>query len=136
MLMEMQFRIMEGTPSPGVSSWDITIRIVPEMGGQPSSSENGTDAVTDGEMKNLPERKEEPELFERLAGLRRQIASESGLPPYIIFHDSTLSEMCRIMPKDMQEMKSVQGVGEAKLAKYGQRFLDAIREYTLPGQQS
>ncbi|HWT76907.1 MAG TPA: HRDC domain-containing protein [Mobilitalea sp.] len=53
-----------------------------------------------------------------------------------MFHDSTQSEMYRVMPKDMQEMKAVQSVGETKLSKYGQRFLDAIREYALPGQQS
>jgi len=134
--MEMQLRIMEMAPSPGVSSWDITVRIVPEMGGQPPIPGNEAEVVTVSEIGSAPNHeREQGQLFERLAVLRRQIASEAGIPPYIIFHDSTLSEMCRVLPKDMQEMKAVQGVGEAKLSKYGQRFLDAIREYTLPGQQ-
>ena len=73
---------------------------------------------------------EEPEqsspLFQKLVALRRQIASEEGHPPFIIFHDNTLSEMCRVLPKDLQELKAIPGIGEAKLLKYGQRFLDAI----------
>ena len=68
-------------------------------------------------------------LFQELVTLRKQIASEVGLPPYIIFHDVTLQEMCQSMPSTLQALKSIQGVGTAKLQKYGERFLEAIRQY-------
>ena len=73
----------------------------------------------------------EPEqLYQRLTALRKQVASEVRLPPYIIFHDATLREMCQILPADMETLKGIRGVGQAKLEKYGMRFLQAIREFS------
>ena len=73
----------------------------------------------------------EPEqLFQRLVALRKQIAAEVRLPPYIIFHDATLREMSQVLPVDMEVLKGIHGVGQAKLEKYGMRFLQAIREYS------
>lgn len=66
------------------------------------------------------------ELFERLRALRLTIAREESLPPYIIFSDKTLIDMCVKMPKNKTEMLTVSGVGAMKMEKYGQRFLDAI----------
>ena len=72
----------------------------------------------------------EPEqLFQRLVALRRQIAAEVKLPPYIIFHDATLRTMSQVLPADMETLKAIQGVGQAKLEKYGACFIQAIREY-------
>jgi ATP-dependent DNA helicase RecQ len=68
-------------------------------------------------------------LFQRLAVFRREIASAAKLPPYVIFHDSTLREMCRILPTDLEQLSSIQGVGKAKLEKYGAIFIDAISDY-------
>jgi hypothetical protein len=68
-------------------------------------------------------------LFAHLVALRKQIASEVNLPPYIIFHDSTLRDMCRLLPSDLEELRAVQGVGQAKLEKYGLRFIQAIHEF-------
>jgi superfamily II DNA helicase RecQ len=68
-------------------------------------------------------------LFQRLVALRRQIAQEVKLPPYIIFHDTTLKDMIAKLPVDLDEMKEVSGVGEAKLEKYGIRFVSVIKEY-------
>ncbi len=68
------------------------------------------------------------ELFERLRGLRLEIAREEAVPPYIIFSDKTLIDMCVKLPKDRGTMLDVSGVGQAKYEKYGQRFLTAIRE--------
>ena len=70
------------------------------------------------------------QLYQRLAALRKQVAAEVKLPPYIIFHDATLREMCRVLPADMDTLKDIRGVGQAKLEKYGMRFLQAIREYS------
>lgn len=68
-------------------------------------------------------------LFERLRGLRLVIAREEGMPPYIIFNDRTLIDMCVKLPGDKQEMLQVSGVAENKFRKYGQRFLDEIGEF-------
>jgi superfamily II DNA helicase RecQ len=73
---------------------------------------------------------EAEQLFQRLVSLRKQIAAEVRLPPYIIFHDATLREMSRVLPVDMEVLKGIHGVGQAKLEKYGMRFLQAIREFS------
>jgi ATP-dependent DNA helicase RecQ len=65
-------------------------------------------------------------LFEALKACRRNLAADAGVPPYVIFHDSTLREMARIRPKSLRDMALVPGVGERKLDAYGAAFLDAI----------
>ena len=69
-------------------------------------------------------------LFEQLRGLRTQIAREENIPPYIIFTDKTLVDMCVKLPFSRADMMKVSGVGENKYARYGERFLSAIEEYT------
>jgi len=68
-------------------------------------------------------------LFDRLVALRRDIAKEVKLPPYIIFHDSSLRDMVSKLPTDLEEMKDISGVGQSKLEKYGARFISTIKEY-------
>ena len=70
----------------------------------------------------------EPEgiLFKKLAELRREIAYAEGLPPYIVFHDKALHAMVEAMPKDLAAFGKISGVGQAKLEKYGERFLAVI----------
>ncbi|NLL05371.1 MAG: hypothetical protein GX270_06190 [Clostridiaceae bacterium] len=68
-------------------------------------------------------------LFQRLVALRKQIAKEEKLPPYIIFHDTSLKDMVSKLPVDLEAMKDVSGVGHTKLEKYGIRFIEAIKEY-------
>lgn len=70
------------------------------------------------------------ELFEQLRELRTAIAREEGMPPYIIFADKSLVDMCVKVPLSKGDMLKVSGVGENKYARYGERFLDVIREYT------
>jgi ATP-dependent DNA helicase RecQ len=70
-----------------------------------------------------------PELFQKLRDLRKQIADEAGVPAYFIFADRTLLEMGSAMPQDEQQLLRINGVGEAKLAKYGAQFLGVIAEY-------
>ena len=69
------------------------------------------------------------ELFEKLRNLRLEIAREEAMPPYIIFSDKTLIDMCIKAPQNKTEMLNVSGVGAAKYDKYGQRFLDEIKAY-------
>jgi ATP-dependent DNA helicase RecQ len=67
-------------------------------------------------------------LFEALRELRRQIAAEQEVPPYVIFHDKTLAAMAMHKPVNDEEFLQINGVGAAKLDKYGEKFLAAIRE--------
>ncbi len=68
-------------------------------------------------------------LWEVLRECRRELAGEQGIPPYIIFHDRTLQEMCVAVPQTMEEFGELGGVGERKLEKYGPAFLQAINEH-------
>ena len=68
------------------------------------------------------------DLFERLRALRREIAQRESVPPYVVFSDATLREMARLKPRDEEGLLEVKGVGETKLARYGELFLKAIRE--------
>lgn len=65
-------------------------------------------------------------LWEALRECRRQFAEDQGVPPYVIFHDSALQEMCRLLPRDLQEFEMISGVGERKLQKYGPAFVRVI----------
>ena len=69
-------------------------------------------------------------LFRKLSDLRKRIAAEAKLPAYTIFQDKTLKEMCQVLPLDLQAMKAIHGVGEARLAKHGSMFIDVIRAHT------
>lgn len=66
-------------------------------------------------------------LFERLRSLRMELARRQKVPPYMIFSDKTLVDMCLRRPADREQMLAVSGVGEAKYEKYGAAFLEALR---------
>ena len=71
---------------------------------------------------------EQAELFERLRELRLSIAREQQVPPYLIFNNATLEDMCRKRPASAEDLLEVSGVGEKKAERYGQAFLDAIAQ--------
>ncbi len=73
-------------------------------------------------------RADERELWEVLRTLRRKLAEEHSVPPYVIFPDATLLEMLRSQPRSLDEMSRVSGVGARKLERYGQAFLDALTD--------
>ena len=70
-------------------------------------------------------------LFGELKALRRSIAEREGVPPYVIFADSVLNEMCRLLPDNEAAMFDIKGVGEVKLKKYAEEFISLIREYKI-----
>jgi len=72
--------------------------------------------------------KESP-IFQALRSLRRAIARERGVPPYVVFPDSTLREMCERLPLSREDMLCITGVGEVKFERYGDQFLELIRKY-------
>ena len=69
------------------------------------------------------------ELFDLLRSLRREIALEEGVPPYIVFGDNTLKEMSVRIPVNESQLSEISGVGEKKILKYGEMFLNVIKEY-------
>jgi ATP-dependent DNA helicase RecQ len=68
-------------------------------------------------------------LWEALRECRREFAEEQGVPPYVIFHDRSLQEMCITLPQDFSALGEVSGVGERKLEKYGAAFLQVISDH-------
>ena len=69
------------------------------------------------------------ELFEKLRHLRRELAEAQHVPPFVIFSDQTLHEMCEKLPTDERAFLELKGVGHSKLEKYGKIFLDALTNY-------
>lgn len=67
-------------------------------------------------------------LFDRLRALRKQLADEAGVPPYVIFHDATLREMSQRHVTSLEEFARIPGVGATKLAKYGEAFVSEIQK--------
>jgi ATP-dependent DNA helicase RecQ len=68
-------------------------------------------------------------LFEALRAYRKQLATDMNVPPYVVFHDSTLQAMAELKPESATELAQVSGVGAAKLEKYGEQFIKLIREF-------
>ena len=75
---------------------------------------------------------ENPELFDVLRGVRLQLARARGVPPYVIFHDTTLREMADRRPSTLDDLYDIYGVGAKKAADFGDAFLDAIRTFRKP----
>ena len=73
-----------------------------------------------------PVAEEHQALWETLRQCRKRLADEQGVPPYVIFHDATLSAMIQYHPKTEAELLEISGVGQAKLARYGAQFLAAL----------
>ena len=79
----------------------------------------------------LPE--EARALFEALREWRKQEAAERNVPPYVIFHDSTLRAIAALRPKNLRELATVDGVGEAKLKRYGEAVLLIVLQHEGAG---
>jgi superfamily II DNA helicase RecQ len=108
------------------NSGKCTIDVVPDN--------NDTDLVSNLESSNndineTQDTTSQDLLFEKLAILRRKIASEENVPPYYVFHDATLKSMSSTLPVDLDSMKNISGVGKMKLEKYGTAFVNEIKKY-------
>ena len=68
-------------------------------------------------------------LWEVLKAQRTELAREQGVPPYVIFHDSTLQEMVKSTPTTLDQFSHISGVGQAKLERYGEHFIKVILEH-------
>lgn len=79
---------------------------------------------------------EDTVLFEALRDHRMTLARERNVPPYVIFHDSTLQEMAQTRPGSRHELRAISGIGEKKLSDYGEGFLAVIEEYLMSQGQA
>lgn len=80
-------------------------------------------------VKELSKEDENQDLFETLREIRRNIAVLEKVPPYIICSDKSLKDMCTKLPLDLNSMLKIQGFGEVKAKKYGDKFIDEIKKY-------
>ena len=71
---------------------------------------------------------EDNDLWEALRDCRKRLADENNVPPYVIFHDSTLSQIAANRPRDPAALLAISGVGQTKLDRYGSEFLDVVRQ--------
>lgn len=86
--------------------------------------------------KSQPEARANAEmLFELLRKLRKQIADEQAVPPYVVFADSSLRLMAQLQPQSIDDFAQISGVGSHKLARYGPRFTEAIRTFCQEQRQ-
>ena len=93
--------------------------------GEASVERGGVPAIPD-EIRKEAGAAAEMDLFMRLSSLRRELAAEAGVPPYVVFQDKSLHEMAEKRPQDMDALSAISGVGKARLEKYGERFLSVI----------
>jgi len=97
---------------------EVRIVLPPRRERRKRSARNGSEANPVGNP-----------LFDALRACRRELAQEAGVPPYVIFHDSTLREMAEQRPTTLAELGHISGVGQRKLDAYGDAFLAAIRPF-------
>jgi ATP-dependent DNA helicase RecQ len=70
------------------------------------------------------------DLFQHLRALRKELADRQGVPPYVVFSDATLREIAARKPATLSAFRSISGVGDAKLERYGRTFVDAVQAFT------
>jgi ATP-dependent DNA helicase RecQ len=108
-------------------SWQVmrkerNIRLVQPL--RPKKGEESKKSKTDTESWTGVDR----DLFEELRSLRKQLAQERQVPPYIIFADATLRELSKVRPSSLQRMRKIYGIGDTKLRDFGQLFLNLLTD--------
>lgn len=89
------------------------------------------DRLASDKPKKSPVRPQDQPLWEALRALRSQLANDSGVPPYVIFHDVTLQEMVKKRPLSTADMRYISGVGDQKIKRYGELFTAEIAKHPL-----
>ncbi|GAA1912386.1 DNA helicase RecQ [Streptomyces sodiiphilus] len=105
---------------------EVPLRKEPERAKKPARTAGGAASGTGRRAAPVELPEEALPVFERLRAWRAATAREQGVPAYVIFHDATLREIAVSAPAAMEQLAAVNGVGENKLAKYGQRILDLL----------
>ena len=94
-----------------------------------ASSEKSSSLSLTASQVEAPISIDEEELREYLREWRRMTAKEQGVPAYVVLHDSSLEEICRVRPKVLAELLQITGIGERKAAAFGQQILDALSRF-------
>ena len=94
------------------------------------SGRPGSDTLVDVPVELREPSAAEERLFAHLRTVRKELADRQGVPAYIVFGDATLREMAARRPSADDDLLTVNGVGETKLKRYGEAFLEAIRSFT------
>ena len=81
------------------------------------------------QQKRIFNENEDPDLFEALRRKRMELAKEQHVPAFMIFSDRSLHDMAKIKPKNSEEFLEVNGVGQAKMKKYGSRMIEVIKNF-------
>ena len=106
----------------------VALRQDAEPSATTRSRSKGGKAPRDSAARAALSSANEDPLWAQLKARRLELAREQGVPPYVIFHDSTLIEILNIRPKTLAEFARISGVGQAKLARYGEAFLKVLAE--------
>ena len=106
----------------GDASVDLIVPKTPLKAEKPARRRKGASAAPAGDPGDDP-------LFAALRALRRDLAKEAGVPPYVVFHDSTLREMAALRPGSLDALAEISGVGARKRDAYGDAFLKVIGEF-------
>ena len=117
-------KMAKDIPSDGGNPQVVPI-IMPARGKGKEKAEGKRSSSKAAGLSDLDDKKRL--LFEQLRTLRMEIAKEEKVPPYIVFSDKTLVQMCMVCPGSKEEMLMVSGVGEFKYEKYGERFLEYLK---------
>jgi len=105
----------------------VMLRREPERAARPSRADRAERAVRTGRAAPVDLPAEAAPVFERLRAWRAATAKEQGVPAYVIFHDATLRQIAAQSPSTLADLGTVNGVGETKLARYGQQILDTLK---------
>jgi ATP-dependent DNA helicase RecQ len=110
------------------ASWEVMRKQRPVRLVQPVRRKKGEKAAK-AKVDTVSWEGVDRDLFEALRGLRRQLAEERQVPPYVIFGDATLRELSRVRPSSLERMRLVYGIGDRKLQDLGERFLRLLVEH-------
>ena len=108
-----------------------TIELAKPIGTGSEKSERNRRTRASRVIERRPMNEDEKNLFESLRALRMSIAQERGVPPYVVFNDSTLREMTLDKPSSRHELLAIRGVGQKKLDDFGTDFLQAIEHHLI-----
>jgi ATP-dependent DNA helicase RecQ len=121
-----------GADSRAVLRGEVAIALTVQQ--KPSKAKKATRSSSK-QRATIDDSQVDSALFERLRALRLKLAKEQEIPPFFIFHDRTLKLIIIAQPDSLSAMSNVSGIGEQKLERYGQPFLDELRAYKEEQQQ-
>jgi ATP-dependent DNA helicase RecQ len=113
-------RFTEESPAAMRGEQKVMLRSEPERAARSSRSRGGSKPAVEMPAELAP-------VFERLRAWRAATAKEQGVPAYVIFHDATLREIATRAPADRAALGTISGIGEGKLARYGDQVIDVLR---------